>query len=831
MQENHSTSAVNGGDKGPHDILQNNSYEIPDQHDDERSSFRMISWTRLLDPLGCLSRLNQILQQRTPSKFGVFPDSHTLSDRNFSTSEPVFEAVKLGLPSFQYPETELGNWGTFYSPPPLLESVDAFIQSPPPTSGEDSDSLSPRNSGLLDALLNAAKTLSSAKNHASEKSSNLATPGNIAESSTFNICEMNGKNCGEPLSPMGNSATSLLSDCISASGSSLDEQPPAGTFTEFKYNLSFIEFLTWYQSLSIVGSLVLASACNRQWSEVLPDRGFFVDASRGFTNKKLEASIGTATDCWCLHSTNDDSDDNGEAQVNEAYEEFVAHDSAWLLGCYRLGLPREYQPFMDVVSTMKEALSVDNTYAMLVVEKGAIARPMPTLWEARPWSIIVDSVPLTMSPQTEQISQTHPNFMAQFRSLSPTNQAGIVHRLSCPHTFEQNNIVERKHRHLVEMALVLLAQASLPMEYWSYAIIVVVQLINKLPTKVLQGIMGVAHNEALLIPAFSTLMIPSSKLSGDGELLADTTMYRSIVGSLLYVCHTRPELAFSVGKVAQFMHKPREIHLVAVKRILRYLAGTVEYGLVFFPARSKFSVSAFADADWGANITDRRSILGYGVFLDNHLVAWSSKKQNSVSRSTMEAEYKSLADATAEVTWVSTLLAELGLKQHVKPVIWCDNTGAVAMSAIPVYHAQSKHVDLDVHFVREKVATQQMCVNYIPAAHQVADGFTKPLSRVFSNSILDFLFPDSHEKSKPAYHVLTPEIQNEAPIRLDSCHSDTLLASSWLEQGSGYDKGQMIMTDSIAILPGDDLISEYKNIAAGTSTSSQAWGAWFLCME
>ncbi|KAE8714783.1 Transcription factor MYB57 [Hibiscus syriacus] len=298
LQESHSTGAFNGGDKGHHDILQNNSYEIPDViFDSLKTSQNVLPYVpelpdistsiMLMKGLGSqycsfmpptIHRQKRLREATTflpgytaavknecplfeqfqddisdkasrsfglpfpiepdPAtknsfQFGVFPGSHTLSNGNFSASEPPFESVKLELPSFQYPETELGNWCTFSSPPPLLESVDAFIQSPPPTSGAESDSLSPRNSGLLDALLHEAKALSSAKNHTSEKSSNSATPGDIAESSTFNICETGWENCGVPLSPMGHSATSLLSECISASGNSLDGQPPAETFTEW----------------------------------------------------------------------------------------------------------------------------------------------------------------------------------------------------------------------------------------------------------------------------------------------------------------------------------------------------------------------------------------------------------------------------------------------------------------------------------------------------------------------------------------------------------------------------------------------------------------------
>ncbi|KAE8686060.1 hypothetical protein F3Y22_tig00111086pilonHSYRG00004 [Hibiscus syriacus] len=229
----------------------------------------------------------------------------------------------------------------------------------------------------------------------------------------------------------------------------------------------------------------------------------------------------------------------------------------------------------------------------------------------------------------------------------------------------------------------------------------------------------------------STPMVISSKLSRDeGVLITNATEYRSIVGSLLYVCHTRPDISFSVGQVAQFMNSPRDLHLTAVKRILRYLVATLDFGLVFSPScAASLDVVAFADANWGSNIDDRRSISGFGVFLGPCLITWSSKKQKTVSRSTMEAEYKSVADATADVTWLTALLDDLGVKQKCTPIVWCDNTSTVAMSANPVYHAQSKHVELDIHFVREKVTAGQLCVNYVPAMHQAADGFTKPLSK------------------------------------------------------------------------------------------------------
>ncbi|XP_038999668.1 uncharacterized mitochondrial protein AtMg00810-like [Hibiscus syriacus] len=226
----------------------------------------------------------------------------------------------------------------------------------------------------------------------------------------------------------------------------------------------------------------------------------------------------------------------------------------------------------------------------------------------------------------------------------------------------------------------------------------------------------------------STPMLVSAKLSQDkGVLLEDAYKYRSIVGALLYVCHTRTDITFSVNKASQYMYAPRQEHLVAVKRILRYLVGTINHGLVIAPAVAGFNVVTFADADWVASKDDRKSVSDYCVFVCDNLIIWNSKKQNSVSRSTMEVEYRSVVDVTTETTWVDALLSDLGFARQKIPIVWCDNSSAVAMTANNVYHAKSTHVELNVHFVHEKVALKQVLVNYVPGSHQVADGFTKPL--------------------------------------------------------------------------------------------------------
>ncbi|XP_038991031.1 uncharacterized mitochondrial protein AtMg00810-like [Hibiscus syriacus] len=197
------------------------------------------------------------------------------------------------------------------------------------------------------------------------------------------------------------------------------------------------------------------------------------------------------------------------------------------------------------------------------------------------------------------------------------------------------------------------------------------------------------------------------KLQSDvGDLLCDAREYRSIIGGLLYVCHTRPEITYSVNQVAQYMHAPR----------------TLEYGLVISPYGVNVKIVAFADADWGGNLDDRKSISGHCVFVGDNLVSWTSKKQKIVSRSTMEAEYRNVADAAAEVAWVDALLSDMGVVRQ-------GAGDVVAMSSNPIYHAKPKHVELDMHFVREKVVAKQVVVNYVPASHQVTDGVTKPLSR------------------------------------------------------------------------------------------------------
>ena len=225
----------------------------------------------------------------------------------------------------------------------------------------------------------------------------------------------------------------------------------------------------------------------------------------------------------------------------------------------------------------------------------------------------------------------------------------------------------------------------------------------------------------------TTPMTSGLRLSKEGsEPFEHPTLYRSIVGALQYITITRPEMAFSVNKVCQFLHHPLLSHWLAVKRLLRYLKGTINFGLHLRPS-TNFNLYAFCDADWGCDLDDRRSTSGMCIYFGQNLISWSSKKQAVVSHSTTEAEYRSLASTVTELIWLKALLSELHLPPSMIPSIYCDNQSTVLLTANPILHNRSKHFELDLHFVREKVASRQVSVSHIPAHDQAADILTKAI--------------------------------------------------------------------------------------------------------
>ncbi|CAM8947373.1 unnamed protein product [Rhodiola kirilowii] len=226
----------------------------------------------------------------------------------------------------------------------------------------------------------------------------------------------------------------------------------------------------------------------------------------------------------------------------------------------------------------------------------------------------------------------------------------------------------------------------------------------------------------------STPAAPGKRLSiYDGDPLPEPTQFRSIVGALQYLTLTRPDIAFAVNQVSQFMHKPTSAHWVDVKRILRYLKGTITYGLLYTP--SSLSLTAYSDADYAGDLDDRRSTGGYCLYLGSNLISWSSKKQGGVSRSSTEAEYRQMAYTTAALSWFRSLFCDLHL--HLACLrLWCDNISAISLASNPVFHARTRHVEIDYHFVREKVVRGELLVGYVSTIDQFADIFTKGLSPV-----------------------------------------------------------------------------------------------------
>lgn len=243
------------------------------------------------------------------------------------------------------------------------------------------------------------------------------------------------------------------------------------------------------------------------------------------------------------------------------------------------------------------------------------------------------------------------------------------------------------------------------------------------------------RTKMLGVKPVNTPMATTPKLSiTSGSRLQDPTEYRSIVGSLQYLAFTRPDISFPVNRLSQFMHAPTNEHWNAAKRILRYLAGTADHG-IFLKKGTTHQLHAFSDADWAGDADDYISTNGYIVYIGQHPVSWSSKKQKTIARSSTEAEYRSVANTSSELKWIVSLLHELRIPITRPPTIYCDNVGETYLCANPVFHSRMKHVALDYHFIRNQVKSGALRVVHISTKDQLADIMTKPLSRPLFTSM------------------------------------------------------------------------------------------------
>ena len=221
---------------------------------------------------------------------------------------------------------------------------------------------------------------------------------------------------------------------------------------------------------------------------------------------------------------------------------------------------------------------------------------------------------------------------------------------------------------------------------------------------------------------------PPEKLVKDkGAAFENPSLYVSLVCSLQYVTLTRPEIAFKVNKLSQFLSNPLVFHWQTCKRVLRYLQHTTYYGLQFYSSGS-LTLTTFSDADWGSDLEDRKSVGGYCVYLGNNLISWSSNNQHIVSRSTVESEYRALALKTSEVLWITYIFKQLKVSFLQSRVLYCDNKSAEALASNRKYHSKTKHIELDLHFIWEHVSRKELQINHVPSCDQVANILTKPLA-------------------------------------------------------------------------------------------------------
>lgn len=227
----------------------------------------------------------------------------------------------------------------------------------------------------------------------------------------------------------------------------------------------------------------------------------------------------------------------------------------------------------------------------------------------------------------------------------------------------------------------------------------------------------------------STPMAFNEKLrKDDGGEKIDAKMYRSLVGSLIYLTNTRPDLMHPVSIISRFMNEPRKSHFAAAKRILRYLQGTKNHGIKY-EKENGAKLVGYTDSDWAGCLDDRKSTSGYIFCLGSNVISWSSNKQDTVALSSTEAEYIAANECACEAVWLRRILKDLQLEQEEPTRIYCDNMSAISLSRNSVFHNRTKHIELRFHKIREWVSKGEICLRFINTYDQPADVLTKSVSK------------------------------------------------------------------------------------------------------
>ena len=225
----------------------------------------------------------------------------------------------------------------------------------------------------------------------------------------------------------------------------------------------------------------------------------------------------------------------------------------------------------------------------------------------------------------------------------------------------------------------------------------------------------------------STPMEVNVKLSAeDASSLVDIKKYRKLVGSLIFLTNTRLDISFSVGVLSTFSNKPRESHWKEGMRVLRYIRGTLEYDITY---NEGDTLIGYCDSNWAGDCDSRKSVYGYCFSLGSGPFSWSSKKQPTVALSSTEAEYKAACFAACEAVWLRRILAVMGVPIRMATTLRCDNQSCMAIAKNPVFHARTKHIEIQYHYVRELIEDEIVELEYCPTQENCADIFTKALGK------------------------------------------------------------------------------------------------------
>jgi len=233
-----------------------------------------------------------------------------------------------------------------------------------------------------------------------------------------------------------------------------------------------------------------------------------------------------------------------------------------------------------------------------------------------------------------------------------------------------------------------------------------------------------------------TPTVQNHKLSEHpNQIPTNRERYQRLVGKLIYLSHTRPDIAYTVSLVSQLMHSLSEGHMEAVFRILRYLKASPEKGLMF-RKYNHLNIDGYTDADWAGNIIDRKSTSGYFTFVGGNLVTWRSKKQKVMALSNAEAEFRGMAKGLCELLWLRELVEEIGYSSSPLMRLFYDNKAAIQIAQNPVQHDRTKHVEIDQYFIKEKLEVKIVQFPFVKSENQLADILTKVVSsKVFHNSL------------------------------------------------------------------------------------------------